>query len=95
MNFRLDHMQLTELDLRIWGEVLERFEPHSACYWYEQTLEADRRDASLMFAAQRCRSYTFPVALPPLRCPSQRGDFWIACGGALGQWRPLNISYFA
>ena len=48
-----------------------------------------------MFAAQRNRSYTFPVYLPPLQCINAKGDRWIPCGGALEKWKSLNITYFA
>lgn len=56
-------------------------------------MESDRRDADLMFEAQRCRSYTFPVELPPLVCIGSSGT--IDCGGALPDWHTLNITYFA
>ncbi len=55
--------------------------------------DSDRRDAALMFEAQRCRSYIFPVDLPPLRLIGLNGT--IDCGGALECYKPLNISYFA
>lgn len=57
---------------------------------------ADRRDADLMFFAQRIRSYTFPVALPPLWVPSLDGPQGsMLCGGALAEWRTLNLGHFA
>jgi hypothetical protein len=95
MNPRLGHLQLTEEDLHLWGSVLERFRPKSACYWYEKTLQADRWDADLMFSAQRYRSYTFPVELPPVKVLSHNGWSWIVCGGALEHWKTLNLGYFA
>ena len=56
----------------------------------------DRRDADLMFFAQHIRSCTFPVALPPLWVPSLDGpQRSMLCGGALAEWRTLNLGHFA
>ena len=94
MNPRLVHLELTEEDLHIWGLVLERFWPLSM-HWYAKDLASDRRDADLMFSAQRSRSYTFPVDMPPLELLSASGRDWIASGGALEQWKTLNLDHFA
>ncbi len=55
--------------------------------------DSDRRDADLMQRAQGCRSYTFPVDMPPLVLIGWSGA--IDCGGALAEWKTLNITYFA
>lgn len=59
------------------------------------TRGSDRRDADLMFWCQRYRSYTFPVDLPPLTWSWFRYGTPIDCGGALAEWKTLNITYFA
>ena len=94
MNPRLIHLELTDDDLLVWSIVLDRFRPRCLT-WYEKTLTMDRADADLFFAAQRHRSYTFPVCLPPLKCLSSSGLEWLACGGALDRWATLNITHFA
>jgi hypothetical protein len=90
---------LTEEDRVIWRRML--FVIGDGDHWcgadflnsYAMARAHDRRDADLMFWAQRSRSYTFPVDLPPLMYIGLRDP--IDCGGALAEWKTLNISYFA
>lgn len=88
--------QPTLEDIVMWTLVVGRFAirngGHYTNFWRDWRL-ADRRDADLMFWAQRQRSYTFPVDLAPLVMLGLSG--WIDCGGALAEWKTLNISYFA
>lgn len=82
---------LTEEDFWIW----QRFHARG---WVDRHLghrsfASDASDAGLMFEAQRARSYTFPVDMPPLVFIGTGGD--LDCGGALAEWKTLNITHFA
>jgi hypothetical protein len=93
MKPRLEPLDHTDEDSMAWADVLLRYaERHGGTLW-TRSLMQDRRDADLMFEAQRLRSYTFPVDLPPLVLIGSSGH--IDCGGALEWVKALNITYFA
>jgi hypothetical protein len=96
MKPRLGPAELTEEDLEIakrnslrWWKLMGYVRPCLAPIY----VIGDRADAYLMFRCQRSRSYTFPVDLPAIGFIGSIG--WIDCGGALAQWKTLNITHFA
>jgi hypothetical protein len=98
MKPRLEAAPLTEEDSWIWHIVSVRFDCDGPGFRFTSlwtpALNGDRRDAELMFLAQRARSYTFPVDLPPLYLLDDDGSE-VPCGGPLEEWHTLNITYFA
>jgi hypothetical protein len=95
MNPRMNSAPLTQEDQKILSDWSNRY---IGDFWWKLPIiarHADRRDADLMFECQRYRSYTFPVHLPPLCWPSSYRRELLACGGALEEWKTLNINYFA
>ena len=89
---------LTDEDIEAWALVLGRFAMLSQSLrgnLLSNARRADTRDGDLMFWCQRYRSYTFPVDLPPLAWSPWEPDARIDCGGALHEWKTLNITYFA
>ncbi len=86
----------TPEDLTIWGELALRWSARAGVDVTDSicAVQQDRRDAELMFEGQRIRSYTFPVDLPPIAWMLAGGPV-VDLGGALQEWRTLNISYFA
>jgi hypothetical protein len=96
MKPRLNRAPLTEEDRNIWLWVAYRFYLRHGSKFLATTFYTGygERDAELMFQAQRARSYTFPVCLPPLELLSSSLEV-LPWGGALDEWKTLNITYCA
>lgn len=70
----------TDSDVACW-----RFPPRAvnlSAHLFLQSLQADHRDAALMFRCQQARYRTFPVDMPPLRMIAAAGRV-LECGGAI------------